>query len=364
MSQHSNNPAARAGLGRGLLALAGAILLMAGTPPSPAAATHPGPNGRIVYHQADSNGFDQVWTANPDLTAAHQLTSGNAYSGFATWSPEGSRIAFDSNRSDPDPTDGMGVNDVFTMRADGTDVQKLTDSVGFSGDPAWSPDGTLIVFDANRGVVSGDPEPPSALPDLSIFAIRADGTGMQRITAPPQGQTDQEPRFSPDGTQLVFTRFRGGHYFESGRAVGDNSALFTVNLDGTGLHRITGWGSKAGQADWSPDGSRIVFETACCRLGTAGIFTVRANGSGLTAVANGHGVTGIGNDQALEVDGYYDPVWSPDGTKIIAGHEFLDDDGTFRVGLVVLNADGSDLQWAATEVHEEHQPDWGTAPLQ
>ena len=80
-------------------------------------------------------------------------------------------------------------------------------------------------------------------------------------------------------------------------------------------------------------------------------------------MVNGHGVTGIGNEQALQIDGYYDPVWSPDGAKIIAGHEFLDDDGTFRVGLVMVNADGSDLRWAAPEVHEEHQPDWGTALL-
>jgi Tol biopolymer transport system component len=340
--------------------IAGAILLLATTPAVPAEATHPGPNGRLVFHRFDEAGLPQVWTANPDLTAEHQLTHEDAWSYGPVWAPDASRIAFDSSRSDPDPTDDVPINNVFTMRPDGTEVTKVTDSVGFSGDAAYSPNATLIAFDADRGVDSGDPDPAAGVADLSIFVVNTDGAGMRRITTPPPGQSDNEPPFSPDGTKLVFTRFQDGSLLDSGRVVGNGtSALFTVNLDGTGLHRITGWGLKAGQADWSPDGSRNVFEIACCRLGAGGVYTVRADGSGFAAVVDGHGVTGIGNEQALQVDGYYDPVWSPDGTKILAGHEFFGDDGTFRVGLVQVNPDGSDLHWAATEVHEEHQPDWG-----
>jgi Tol biopolymer transport system component len=335
--------------------------MVLGTTTPPAGATHPGSNGRIAFLRWDAQGTAQIFTANPDLTAQQQITHGSTGSGWPAWSPDGSRITFDSDRSDPDPTDDHLVNDVFTMRADGSDVQKLTDSLGFSGDPAYSPDGSLVVFASDRGVKSNVPEPPAALPGLSIFMIRTDGTGLRRITTPPQGSTDTEPRFSPDGTKVLFTRFQGGHYFDYGRAVGDTSAVFTADVDGTNLKRVTGWGMKAGQADWSPDGSRIVFEVACCRYGAGGIYTVRADGNGFRAIVNGHGRTG--NEQALQVDGYYDPVWSPDGTKIIAGREHLQPDGTWRVGLVIVDADGSNLHWVATDVHDEHQPDWGTAPL-
>jgi len=244
-------------------------------------------------------------------------------------------------------------------------VIKLTESIGFSGDAAYSPDGRFITFDANRGATSGDPGWPSANPDMSIYVMNAaDGSGIARVTTRTTGTSDTEPRFSPDGSSIVFTRFRGGNTLASGRVVGDTSAVFIVNVDGSALRRITGWGARAGQADWSPDGGQIVYENACCSLGDADVHTVSPAGGAIINLTQGHGITGIGNDTAFQDDGFYDPVWSPDGTKVLLGHEFRADDGSFQIGLAMVNADGTNLQWVATQVHDEHQPDWGTAALQ
>lgn len=68
----------------------------------PRRATHPGTNGRIAFLRWDADGVAQMWPANPDLIATRWLTHGAVNSGWPAWSPDGSRITFDSDRFDPD----------------------------------------------------------------------------------------------------------------------------------------------------------------------------------------------------------------------------------------------------------------------
>ena len=101
------------------------------------ASDHHGSSGIIAFQRVDESGRWQIWTANADLTHQRQLTSGESNSGWATWKPDGTRVAFDSDRSDPDPTDDVGANDVYTMRTDGTGVVQVTDSpAGSAATPA------------------------------------------------------------------------------------------------------------------------------------------------------------------------------------------------------------------------------------
>jgi Tol biopolymer transport system component len=144
---------------------------------APAAATFPGNNGRITFMRADQNDTWQVWVANADLTDQHQLTSDAAYSGWSTWKPDGTRIAFESGRSDPDPSDDVGINDVFTMSPDGTHVVQVTDLGGVSGDPSWSPDGKLLTFESDLGDYPAKE---------GIFVSHADGKAS-RCSAPSAG---------------------------------------------------------------------------------------------------------------------------------------------------------------------------------
>ena len=88
-------------------------------------ATSPGRNGRIAYMVADGSGHWQVWLANADLSRAKKVTRGRYDSGWAVWSPDGKRLAFDSDRADPTPNDAVHVNDVFVMEPDGTGVKEV-----------------------------------------------------------------------------------------------------------------------------------------------------------------------------------------------------------------------------------------------
>jgi TolB protein len=296
-----------------------------------ALATSPGKNGRIAYMVKDGAGHWQIWVANADLSRAKQLTHGRDDSGWAAWSPDGARLAFDSNRTDPTPNDAHHVNDVFVMRADGSDVKKLTDSKGVSGDAAWSPDGSEIAFDADRGNRKGL---------SSIYVMDASGGNLRRITAPAPPWSDYKPRFSPDGTRLVFSRARG-------TADHAPAALFTVRLDGRDARRLTSYALRVDDSDWSPDGKRIVVEAYPNPDAYGDIYVLDATGRHLVDLTrNPTGEAGSA-----------DPAWSPDGEKIL----FLDNrvvDGVPRTGLATMNPDGSDRRFISSKNLEAHQADW------
>jgi Tol biopolymer transport system component len=294
-------------------------------------ATSPGRNGRIAYMVKDQAGHWQIWVANADPSGAKKLTRGHYDSGWAVWSSDGTRLAFDSDRTDHTPNNSRHVNDVFVMKPDGSGVKKLTDSKGVSGDAAWSPSGSLIAIDADRGNRKGF---------RAIYVMNANGRKIRRITRPARPLTDYEPRFSPDGRHLVFSRARG---------TADNAlaALFTIRLDGSGLHRLTSFALHVGASDWSPNGKQIVFEAYPNPAAFGDIYVIAATGGSVVNLTQ----------NPVGQAGSADPAWSPDGSKIL----FLDNrvvNGVGRTGLATMNPDGSDRQFISSKNVEAHQADW------
>jgi TolB protein len=314
----------------------------------PAGAVMPGANGRISLARFEPDGSEQLWVADSDLSNATQLTSGPSSTVFSDWRPDGRRIVFDSDRTSTE--DEFHV-DVFTMKPDGTDVVRLT-TVGFNGEPAYSPDGGEIVFESDRGVV---PE------GEGIYVMDADGSDVRRLTENLVG-FDQSPEFSRDGTLVAFDRQRFEHV-ERGRARGDaggTSAIFVVNTDGTGLHQLTPWGVQANDVDWAPDGTRLVFQSENHHNGNnADLYIVNADGTGLTRITHNPPTAGFGNGTEPTRELSTDPVWSPDGSRIM----FVQVSGlgaaTVR-RLYTIRPDGSDLTLVSGSFTGVDQPDWGS----
>jgi TolB protein len=209
----------------------------------------PAPNGLIAFealplpHSSCTQHhpcFPQIFTVAPDGSRLTQLTNvPNKDPGGEnpSWSPNGATIAFDAP---------SGRVNLFTVPASGGVPTELPVAVGrFNGVPSYSPDGRQIAFDQDVG--------PSKPKVHGIFIANADGSNAHRVTTGIRTVQafDTSAQWSPDGTHLVFVRFKSER----------RSAIFMVGVDGSGLRRLTGWKLNAVNPDWSPDGTKIVFQS-------------------------------------------------------------------------------------------------------
>ena len=309
-----------------------AIVVCAGMalPASPAQAKAPGPNGRIAFSRGSRDDNTVTYTANPDGTHIRRLFPG--FSGGPRWSPDGSQVSVFAACTDGEENCAATIVDPDTGAFRQFKFPDPTLETPCGG--GWSPDGTRILCE---GFGVTDPS------RNGIYTIRvADGRGLRRITSNPGGE-DIPGDYSPDGKRLVFSRINPS------RPAKANVALFVVNVDRTGLRRITPWGlpffEDAGR--WSPDGTTILFG------GKGSLYVVHPDGSGLAKIP-------------LATRGFrraFGPDWSPDGKKIVFGLFTRTKPGTEREGIYTANADGSDVQRVTNSPTFDVTPDWGPHPL-
>ena len=142
-----------------------------------------------------------------------RLTPGIGYR--STWSPDGSKLAFDNN------------TDIFIVDATGENLLQVTSSLADEVEPAWSPDGRRLAFASNG---EGNWE---------IYIMNADGSNGVRLTNHPAN--DRQPTWSPDGTRLAFVSNRTG-----------DRDIYVMNLDGSEVTNLTRHPANDTQPVWSP----------------------------------------------------------------------------------------------------------------
>jgi Tol biopolymer transport system component len=282
---------------------------------STAAAPAWSPDGQRLVFNAPGG----ITVVSVDGSGRRNLTSG----GRSAWSPDGQKIAFDRFDGFPPqwrPADGAPDSDIYVMNADGSGKKNLTRSPKPDEGPAWSPDGQKIAFQRVVGVIPCSTG-GCGRAESDIYVMNADGSGQRRLTR--NEATDSDPSWSPDGTKIAFRRVVGVVRCGPRGCGPAESDIFVMNADGSGERNLTrNDPSYAMDADWSPDGRRIVFRTT--RHGKWELYVMNADGSGQRRLTR----TPAANESR--------PSWSADGRKIAFTREV---GSNFE--LYVMNADGS-----------------------
>jgi Tol biopolymer transport system component len=226
-------------------------------------------------HQAE------IYAMRPDGTARQRLTNNNVAEADPAWSPDGRMIVY-IGFDDSIPGAPARRGDVYVMNANGSGKRRIVQVPVQAWHPRWSPDGTRISYESIDPVVGG----------FRAYIANADGSNPQPVADQP-GETFHV-EWKPDGSRLLFL---------SNRSPRNWWTAYTINPNGTDEQLLAGdeaCTSNIGSATWSRDGQRIVFDCTA----KAGLFTMNANGTNVMPVP-GTTLAGAGG-----------AVWSPDDATL------------------------------------------------
>jgi Tol biopolymer transport system component len=327
----------------GLLAAA----LLTAVAATPAVATPRGVNGQIAFNRPDPLiGDHAVYTINPD--GGHERRLVDFSLSGPNWSPDGTRIAGCCTPLG----DSHSASTIIDVDHGGVVALPKPDPANIDAYCGlWSPDGARLACET--GGVSDDRR-------NGVYTIRAsDGGGLQRLTYNPGG-LDQPGDFAPDGKRLVFRRFADFALFGTPEWQA-KSGLYVLNVRANTTRKVAPFFSSVGS--WSPQGNEIVFSQRPNFDVHGTLWVVHSDGSDLHEIPEPicggpvHNPDGTDNQ---DTHGCVDPVWSPDGTKIV----FRRTTPGFGEGgdLYTINADGNGLT-QVTHHGDVDIADWGTHPL-
>jgi Tol biopolymer transport system component len=248
-------------------------LLLADPSLPPCRAGDTSPTGTIAFSSLAPHGWD-LYRVDVGSRRSRRLTDHPALDFNASFAPDGARLAFVSERD--------GNAELYSIGSDGTDLRRLTHEFALDDHPAYSPDGRQIAFSSTR-----EPAGEAGRSWNAVYIMKAEGSRPRRIT--PAGSTDYSPAWSPKGDLIAVA---------SGSGEAGGTDLFVMAADGTRRRRVI---TDGGWPGFAADGRSLFFHSK--RAGKWGSWRVDIDGSGLKRVT------------PPEIDAYT-PSASADGKRI------------------------------------------------
>jgi TolB protein len=235
---------------------------------------------------------------HPTILADHLVQAGNI-----TWSPDSRRLAISSRIA------GQNAFHIYVAEADRSGIVPLGGPDLFGVEPNWSPDGTTIAFKRVAPCCGGPPD--------ALWLVGSDGSHPRQLSSTTGSAVALwHTAWSPDGRRLAFVA--------NGNGVAQD--LYVINADGTGERNISDTPENESWPSWSPDGTRIAFARMSNELPDSGtMVVVSADGSHAVALAG----------QSVNSN---PPVWSPDGTRVL-GYVYRPNIGS-QNAIAVFDASG------------------------
>ncbi len=220
--------------------------------------------GRIVFTSL-RNGNPEIYVMDAGGGNQERLTNHPAFDIEPDWSPDGTKIAFASDRKG-------GRFQIHIMDADGMNPIRLTEGPGQKRHPDWSPDGRKIAFSVD-----------DLVDHLDVMDV--DGRNREKLE-----NHAWEPSWSPDGKEIAFVSWKDG--------LGE---IYVIGAGGQGRKRVTHDFAPKGHPSFSPDGRRIAYDA--WHEGFSHIFVVGADGKNLVRLTHNE-------------ENRWGPTWTPDGQVI------------------------------------------------